>query len=79
MNPFVIEAMHHGFKDFILIDPDKLEEHNLNRFYGGNREDKGKFKTEILKRILTEFNPSIAVETSNSFSRREYRETSFYL
>ncbi len=74
MNPFVIEAMHHGFKDFILIDPDKLEEHNLNRFYGGNREDKGKFKTEILKRILTEFNPSIAVETSNSFFPEENTE-----
>ncbi len=39
---FVIEAAHLGFRDFILVDADKLETSNLNRFIIATREDVGR-------------------------------------
>jgi len=52
-NHFVTAAMHLGIKGFILVDEDRLEESNLNRFYGAVREDTGKFKTSLLRREIT--------------------------
>lgn len=49
MNPFVIQAVHHGFRKFTLIDSDTLDETNRNRFAGSCESDVGRFKTDILK------------------------------
>jgi molybdopterin/thiamine biosynthesis adenylyltransferase len=65
MNPFIIQAMHHGFKNFIIIDHDRLEEHNLNRFLGAKLKNVGSYKTDILKNNLLIYDPSIKIETSN--------------
>lgn len=49
MNPFIIQAVHHGFKKFVLIDSDTMDETNRNRFAGSSSSDVGRFKTDILK------------------------------
>jgi molybdopterin/thiamine biosynthesis adenylyltransferase len=66
MNPFIIQAMHHGFKNFIIIDHDRLEEHNLNRFLGGKHSDVGTYKTDVIKRILSEYDSTINIESAIS-------------
>ena len=52
-NHFVTAAMHLGIKKFVLVDKDRLEESNLNRFYGAVRKDKGKFKTSLMQKKIT--------------------------
>jgi molybdopterin/thiamine biosynthesis adenylyltransferase len=49
-------------KKFILIDPDRLEGHNANRFFGYRKGDEGKPKTEILRREIESSHPDIEVE-----------------
>ena len=62
MNPFVISAMHHGFRHFVLIDDDRLDDGNLNRFIGGTRGEIGTHKVRLLARMLRRFDPLISVE-----------------
>lgn len=62
MNPFIIQASHHGYKNFVIIDPDKLEIHNCNRFLGYKKSHLGKFKVDILNDILQDFSSEIHVE-----------------
>ena len=46
----------------ILIEPDRIELHNANRFFAFEQDDVGKAKTEVLKRMVERFHPGIAVE-----------------
>lgn len=62
MNPFVVQAMHHGYKNFTLIDGDKIELHNLNRFLGGKKQDLGSQKVKVLFDILKKFDSEINVD-----------------
>ncbi len=41
-----------GVKNLVVIDDDKLEETNLNRWQGGKIRDVGRYKVNILKDIL---------------------------
>lgn len=67
MNPFVLQAMYHGFRDFTLIDGDKLEVHNLNRFYGGTKNQLNKFKVEVLFEMIKNFDSNIEVNYHTDF------------
>ena len=50
-----------GFRDITLIDPDLLDESNLNRFQGANISDIGKPKVEVVAAALGQFDPDIKV------------------
>lgn len=66
MNPFVVQAVHHGFRRFTIIDSDRLEEHNLNRFIGAVPSDKEIYKTDILKEYIIKLRPDAEVVTVNA-------------
>ncbi len=65
MNPFLVQAVHHGFRKFIIIDEDRLESHNLNRFMGALPGDEGKYKTEILLKYIKGLRPDAEVVVIN--------------
>jgi molybdopterin/thiamine biosynthesis adenylyltransferase len=66
-NPFVVQAMHHGYTNFVLVDADTLEIHNFNRFLGAKKSQLGRLKVDILKEILCEFLTSVEVEAIPNF------------
>jgi len=41
-----------GFRRFVLIDPDTVEETNLNRLPGVTRRDLGRLKVRVAKRVI---------------------------
>jgi molybdopterin-synthase adenylyltransferase len=55
------QLAHLGIRDFLLIDPDTVEESNLNRLVGSTRRDVGKAKTEVAARVITAIQPSAAI------------------
>lgn len=50
-----------GFREITLIDPDILEESNLNRFQGATRSDVGRPKVEVVAEAIKLFNSEIKV------------------
>lgn len=50
-----------GFREITLIDPDVLEETNLNRFQGATRADIGRPKVEAVSEATKLFDPDIKV------------------
>ena len=54
-----------GIKNYILIDFDVVEYHNLNRQYMYSIKDIGKIKTEVCKEKITEFDSSINCKAYN--------------
>jgi hypothetical protein len=52
-----------GVKDYLLIDPDTLEESNLNRVVGSTRTDVGQAKVLISQRAIRFVNPAARIET----------------
>jgi molybdopterin/thiamine biosynthesis adenylyltransferase len=50
-----------GFREITLIDPDIIEETNLNRFQGATRVDVGKPKVEVVAEATRHFDPDIKV------------------
>ncbi|WHZ07075.1 MAG: hypothetical protein OJF59_000828 [Cytophagales bacterium] len=58
------QLAHLGVRDFLLIDPDVLEESNLNRVVGASRDDIGKDKVTITKELINRINPEAKVETA---------------
>lgn len=52
-----------GCKRLLLLDDDKLEASNLNRWQGARLEDVGRSKVEVLKELLSSYNPSLEIET----------------
>jgi len=59
------QLAHLGVGNFCLIDPDVVEESNLNRLVGATSEDatKARPKTEIARRLIAGVNPQARVET----------------
>jgi len=51
-----------GVEDFLLIDPDTLEETNLNRVVGSTRADIGDSKVAIAKRAINHVNSDAQVD-----------------
>jgi molybdopterin/thiamine biosynthesis adenylyltransferase len=50
-----------GFREITLIDPDILEESNLNRFQGATKKDIGRPKAAVVAEAVNRFDPSIKV------------------
>lgn len=59
-------AVRLGFKHFILIDGDRVEQSNLNRQHYCNN-DIGRFKVLALRKHLIRINPEVHVECHNVF------------
>lgn len=51
-----------GPRHLVLVDPQRLERSNANRFMGYRHDDDGRPKVEVLKRELLAFDPSVEVE-----------------
>jgi molybdopterin-synthase adenylyltransferase len=50
------QLAHLGVSDFILIDPDAVEETNLNRLVGATRDDVGRPKVQVAARHIQAIN-----------------------
>jgi molybdopterin-synthase adenylyltransferase len=60
----VQQLAHIGVLNYVVIDPDKMEESNLNRLVGGTYRDAstGAFKADISNRVILSVNPHAKVE-----------------
>jgi len=56
------ELAHLGVADFLLLDPDVVEETNLNRLIGATPSDVGLPKVEVAKRWAQHINPQIHID-----------------
>lgn len=56
-----------GIRNFILLDPDKVELSNLNRQEYFTRQDVGKFKVDVIDKKLKEFDSDITVKTIKKY------------
>ena len=54
-----------GVGDLVLIDMDTIELSNLNRQFLWRMDDRGKFKAEVAKTVLQQFNPEIKISNFN--------------
>ncbi len=65
-----------GVADFILIDPDIVDETNLNRLVGARPADIGIEKTAVAARLIQEVNPTASVTTlRRDITHNEVAET----
>lgn len=57
------QLAHLGLSDFLLFDPDHVEDTNLNRMVGATLEDVRlrTLKAEVMQRVITGINPSASV------------------
>jgi molybdopterin/thiamine biosynthesis adenylyltransferase len=60
MGSVVAEQLAHlGLKSLLLLDPDVIEETNLNRVIGATRHDIGRAKVEVAAELIHRINPQI--------------------
>jgi hypothetical protein len=57
------QLVHLGISDLVLIDPDVIEESNLNRLVGTTFRDLGKSKVEVAAKLAARINPDARIET----------------
>jgi hypothetical protein len=57
------ELAHLGVQDFILIDPDRVDETNLNRLLGALPSDRGQAKVHVAARGIAELNSHATITT----------------
>src|SRR3546814_17742969 len=69
----VQQAAHLGIGNFVLVDPDAIEDSNLNRLVGGTALDvkRGTSKVEIAKRLILAINPRANVVMRQSTWQEE--------
>jgi hypothetical protein len=60
----VQQLVHIGFKNYLILDPDRVEESNLNRLIGATLEDvkQATLKVEIAKRIINGLHNDASIE-----------------
>ena len=63
-----------GISQITLIDPDRLEIHNLDRFVFGTREQVGEFKVECVKRNIIRHSTNERVSVQAFANGIEYEE-----
>jgi molybdopterin-synthase adenylyltransferase len=56
------QLAHLGVADMLLVDPDKVEETNLNRLVGSTPGDVGRAKVEVAGRHIRAISPATVVE-----------------
>jgi molybdopterin/thiamine biosynthesis adenylyltransferase len=57
------ELCYLGVSNFILVDPDVIDETNLNRLVGASARDIGVAKTVVAKNLIRSVNPDASVKT----------------
>lgn len=57
------QLVHLGVRDFLLLDPDTLEQTNLNRVVAARESDIGTPKVEIARRYMQDFSSQVRVQT----------------
>jgi molybdopterin/thiamine biosynthesis adenylyltransferase len=57
------QLVHLGVQDFILVDPDTLEESNLNRVANATAKDIGKAKVKIAARYIKSVSKTAKIQT----------------
>jgi molybdopterin/thiamine biosynthesis adenylyltransferase len=57
------QLVHLGIRQFVLVDPDIVEETNLNRIVGATRLDVGHTKVSVAARYLQTFSKEASIET----------------
>lgn len=61
---FVVEGLARaGVGHIIMIDPDKVEESNINRQIQALHSTVGKYKVDVMKQRILDINPAAIVET----------------
>jgi molybdopterin-synthase adenylyltransferase len=55
------ELVHLGVNNFILMDPDTIEQSNLNRVVGARTSDVGRSKVFVAERTIREINPNATI------------------
>ncbi len=63
--------LHLGVQDFLLIDPDTIEETNLNRLVGATPEDVGRFKADVAASWGKKLNSTANIETQRDSILKE--------
>jgi molybdopterin/thiamine biosynthesis adenylyltransferase len=58
------QLAHLGIRDFVLLDPDVLEDTNLNRVIGSEPADVGSRKVAVVSRLIKRINPDAKIEAS---------------
>lgn len=58
------QLAHLGVENYLLIDPDVVEESNLNRLVGASIPDVGASKVEVASRHIKQISPSANVKTN---------------
>ena len=59
----VLEQLAHlGVRDFVLVDPDSVDESNLNRLVGATAEHVGRPKVEVASEMAARINPAARIE-----------------
>jgi len=64
------ELVYLGVRDFLLLDPDTVEETNLNRLVGARPADIGKTKVAVAQRWAKRINPAIHIDASKDTALR---------
>jgi len=57
------QLAHLGVSEFVLVDPDIVDETNLNRLVGSTPNDIGTPKTEVAQRLIQKINPKAVVKS----------------
>jgi hypothetical protein len=60
----VQQLAHIGFKHYVILDPDRIEDTNLNRLIGATIDDvdQSRYKIEIAQRVLKNLCPDAKIE-----------------
>jgi len=56
------QLTHLGVRDFLLIDPDTVEETNLNRLIGATASDVGSSKVSVAEAYARNINPMVTID-----------------
>ncbi|MHB1105404.1 MAG: ThiF family adenylyltransferase [Lutibacter sp.] len=67
-----------GLEKFVLIDFDKVEEHNLDRLVGSTKKDIGKYKVDVTNRQISSIGTSANIDINKS-NKSLYEEEAFRL
>lgn len=56
------QLAHLGVSEFVLVDPDVVDETNLNRLVGATPQDVGAAKTAVTARLIQSINPGAVIK-----------------
>lgn len=74
---FILQALIHlGIHNFVLLDPDTVEETNLNRLVGATRDDIGLLKVQVAEKWAKKIRPELNISARpESILRGEVAES----